>query len=160
MRRFWPFSQLFADPRRSFAEICAARFHWGWTLNLNGSESELALKSRYVNVYVQYWYLIPHYQLVLNHQLQVGCIRGIFTGLNLHRHQSIPHHRLQLACSNDPERLGVSWRGYTRRILRTVRKTLFHPLPVFPTCPVCWTFANQFRIPDPCGHVWLRCRRP
>ena len=33
-------------------------------------------QSRYDNVYVQYWYLIPHYQLVLNHQLQVACIRG------------------------------------------------------------------------------------
>jgi hypothetical protein len=36
----------------------------------------MAFKIRYVNVYVQYWYLIPHYQLVLNHQLQVACIRG------------------------------------------------------------------------------------
>ena len=39
----------------------------------------MALKSRYVNFYVLYWYLIPHYQLVLNHQLQVACICGIRT---------------------------------------------------------------------------------
>lgn len=39
-------------------------------------EFVMALKSRYVNVYLQYWYLIPHHQLVLNHQLQVACIRG------------------------------------------------------------------------------------
>jgi hypothetical protein len=36
----------------------------------------MALKSRYVNVYVQYWYLNPHDRLVLNHQLRVACIRG------------------------------------------------------------------------------------
>lgn len=32
--------------------------------------------TRYVNVYVQYLYLIPHDRLVLNHRLQVACIRG------------------------------------------------------------------------------------
>ena len=36
----------------------------------------MTLKSKYVYVYVQYWYLIPHYQLVLNHQLKVACIHG------------------------------------------------------------------------------------
>jgi hypothetical protein len=82
-----------------------------------------------------------------------------FPGFNLHRHQSTPRHPLPVACSNDSGRLGVSWWGYTRRILWTVRKSLFHLLPVFPWCPVCWTFANRFHTPNPCPHVWLWFRR-
>ena len=80
-------------------------------------------------------------------------------GFNLHQHQSTPRHPLQVACSNEAGRRCVSWRGYMRRILRTVHKILFHSLLVFPWCLVCWTFANRFRTPNPRPHVWLWFRR-
>ena len=85
---------------------------------------------------------------------------GLFTGLNLHcRHQSTPRHPLQVACSNDSKRLSVPWWGYTHCILWTVYKNLSHSLPVFARCPVSWTFANQFHIPNLSPHVWLWFRQ-
>lgn len=63
----------------------------------------MALKSRYVNVYVQYWYLIPHYQLVLNHQLQVACIRGSRT---LYVLLPADMHRTSQRGRRNPSRLG------------------------------------------------------
>ena len=53
----------------------------------NGGDSYMpcfvmALKNqvcKWLNVYVQYWYLIPHDWLILNHQLQVACIHDSWT---------------------------------------------------------------------------------
>ena len=59
------------------------------------------------NVYVQYWYLIPHDQLVLNHWLQVACIHDcqtLFVPLpaNMHHTSQRPKKSLSLrpGCSN------------------------------------------------------------
>lgn len=59
--------------------------------------------SRYVNIYVQYLYLIPLHQLVLSHQLQVACIHGSQT-------LSVPlpadMHRTSQRGRRNPSRLG------------------------------------------------------
>ena len=77
--------------------------------------------------------------------LVLSGLTGFSLGFNLHRHQSTPHHPLQVACSNGLGRLGMSWQGYTCRILRTVCKILFRWLPVF--------HGVQFVEPSPIGFI-------